>query len=170
MLSDNEEQGILILGKAYVPRMEDDYNGTLFRSDEVDHNLCASLNGLDVLIEHDEENPVGKIIDSFIDKDGSLMTFLHIKGDPACNMFLPEKLAIGSGKDPSKRFFNDLSLGHEVAFEEVNGRLKVVRKVPQEVSIVQVGDNEGTHISDWWFVNGSSENIRSKFIPSILKI
>lgn len=95
---------------------------------------------LDVFIEHDTNKPVGKVLDAYISNEGDLMTFLHISGDPVCNSFLPEKLALGPD---GRRFFNDLSMGHEVVMRNDNGFTKVIGKHPSEVSIVRQGDNPG---------------------------
>lgn len=159
------QKDILILGNAYTPQRDKDYNGILYRYDEINHDLCKSLENLNVHIEHDVEKSVGKVIDSYISSEGDLMVFLHVSGDPICNTYLPEKLVKGPD---GRRFFNDLSLAHDVMFKEEGGITSVVRKIPQEVSIVCTGDNPGTHIKDWWYVEGDAEAIRSQVIPDLI--
>ena len=166
---------ILILGCCYTPEHETNYEGPLYRYDEIDSKLVDSLKDKDVYIEHDivddkgqKRNPIGKVVDAYINSDGNVMSFLHITGDPIASSLIPHGLV----KDENgRRYYNDLSLGHGVIFDidKNKDNIKIEEKIPEEISIVRTGDRPRTHIKDYWLLphNTESQKVR-QMIPDFM--
>ena len=92
---------ILILGCCYTPEQNSDYEGPLFRYDEIDSKLVANIKDKNVYIEHDlvdeqgqQRAPIGKVVDAYINSEGNVMSFLHITGDPVASSLLPHGLVV----------------------------------------------------------------------------
>ncbi len=151
---------IVIVGCCYTPEKGVDYEGPYLKYNEITRELAENLKGKQVHVEHDTETsdgearpPVGKILDCYIDSGGNLMSILHITGDKSMSSMLP--FGLTKGQD-GKRFFNDLSLAHDVGFytksDPVVDRVHIKNEKPQEISIVRKGDREGTHIQDYYLL------------------
>lgn len=166
-LQDNEEnpRDIVIHGTAYVP----DWNMespvvNIFKSNQINRDLCNRTKNLPVFIEHDTNVPVGTVVDCYVDEKRNLNTFLHISGNKMVNKKLPLTLEI----DPftNKRYYTGLSMGTNVRLDETSRGFTTVKDVtPTEVSIVRNPDREGALLKNHWLVprhESPEEFIKSK--------
>ena len=82
----------------------------------------------------------------------------------AAKELLPGKLE--RDPDTASRFYNSLSLGHDVALKVDNAATCVESKEPKEVSIVMQGDRPETDIEDFWFLPRGAD--AHEFIAKVL--
>jgi hypothetical protein len=175
-MEDDKVNDILILGCCYTPESNEDYEGPYFKYNEITHDLLNTIRNKEVFIEHDlydketgeKRQPIGKVVDAYINSDGQVMSFLHITGDPVANSLIPHGLI---KDDTGKRYYNDLSLGHGVVFDidEEQDKINIEQKIPEEVSIVRTGDRPKTNIVDYWLLPyNSNTNEIKKMIPNLI--
>ena len=126
---------VLGFGCVHPPgERESDYDGLYFREDEMS-GLAEKIIGKPLCIEHDLQEPVGKVINAWVGRDKALNVIFET--DSTFKGFLAENLIV---RDMCK----DLSLGHDVKIDRSN--MRVLDKLPTEVSICVKGDRQGTHI------------------------
>ena len=126
---------VLGFGTVHPPGEADaDYDGFFFRADEMPR-LATEIVGKPLCIEHDTSEPVGKVTNAWVGRDKALNVIFET--DPTFKGFLAENLLVGG-------VTKDLSLGHDVKLDRRN--LRVLDKMPTEVSICVKGDRDGTHV------------------------
>jgi hypothetical protein len=172
-LSDNPSnpRDIIIHGKAYTP----DYNldaplVNVYKSNQMTSELANKTKSLPVYVEHDSDFTVGKVVDSYIDENRNLNTFLHISGNDIVNSKLPPALEI----DPhtNKRYYTGLSMGTDVLLDESSKCYTTVKSViPKEVSIVRNPDRPNAFIDNFWLLprGESAEDFINEKSRDILK-
>ena len=116
----------------------DEYDGLYLRDCEMDR-IARDLQNCPILVEHDSK-PVGEVLHAFKDStDGRL--YAVFETDPSTFGGAVAGSLISSG------IIGEVSLGHECKIEHsADGSQRVVGKIPTELSIVQKGAREGTHI------------------------
>lgn len=135
---------LIVIGIGYTPIYEESYHGTLFSHEEMTEELARCVRGIPCCVEHDDKIPIGYVLDSEITSTMQLRVALHIHGNDMVLEALPGAL--------QERYFNSLSLGHDVSFDIRDSYVSVHAKRPSEISIVRAGDRPLTHIEDFAFV------------------
>jgi len=170
-MDDEGDFEIIVQGCAYTPEYDDAHHGTNLKYDEIDCALTDHVKGLPCFIKHDAvhekgtpRQPIGKIVDAYVNGEGELMTLLHISGDPVVLSLSPSKLIQGQN---NKRFYNGLSLGSNVVIHETEKfNTKIYSKTPTEVSIVREGDRPKAKILNCWMIPTGSDV--KKLIPDLI--
>lgn len=124
---------------AVHPKGEDDaYDGLYFRDSEMD-TLASGMRNLPLLVEHDGE-AVGKVLHAFKNpEDKRLYAVFETNTDTFRGCVAGGLVKHG--------LTGDVSLGHECRIQHSNdGTQRVVEKIPIELSIVEKGAREKTHI------------------------
>jgi len=116
----------------------DDYDGLYFKESEMDR-LAEGMRGLPILVEHDSQ-PVGKVLHAYKDpKDKRVYAVFETNTDTFGGCLAGQMVRHG--------LVGEVSLGHECSVESsADGEQKVVAKIPTELSIVERGAREKTHI------------------------
>lgn len=136
---------LLISGIAYTPEYKEDYHGSWFGITEMNDDLARQCIGLPALINHDLSHPpVGKIIDAMITESGQLSVVIECDVEFFNDMLVSN---LTSDNKLGKPVFTGLSLGTKVGEKRSQYDVEIVSKVPEEVSIVPVGDRPHTYIT-----------------------
>ena len=110
---------VLGFGCVHPPgERESDYDGLYFREDEIS-GLAEKIIGKPLCIEHDLQEPVGKVINAWVGRHKALNVIFET--DSTFKGFLAENLIV---RDMCK----DLSLGHDVKIDRSN--MRVLDKLP----------------------------------------
>ena len=121
------------------PKGEPDGTDTLYLCDGEMDRVARDLRNLPVLVEHDS-SPVGKVLHAYQDKTDRKL-YAVFETDPSTFGGCVAGSLVSTGLTPQ------VSLGHSCSIQHsADGSQKVVGKIPTELSIVQRGARQGTHI------------------------
>jgi hypothetical protein len=143
---------VLAVGCVHPQGENDDYEGLYFKQNEL-QTLAKKLPGKPLCIEHLEEQSVGKVLHAWVGETTKKPEcFVLFETD---DKNLPGHVAEGL---ITKRFCNDLSLGHTCKIDASS--MEVISKEPVEVSICTQGARERTHIYGFGDSYGSSKRTK----------
>ena len=121
------------------PKGEPDGTDTLYLCDGEMDRVADQLRDCPLLVEHDSK-PVGKVVHAYQDKTDRKL-YAVFETDPSTFGGAVAGSLVSCG------VLGEVSLGHECSIQHsADGSQRVVGKIPTELSIVQKGAREGTHI------------------------
>lgn len=132
---------ILVRGIAYLPQVDEKYEGTFLTISDLTPDKISAMKGLPVYIEHSEPpagHAVGEVFNAYLNDDNWLMVELVVQG-------VTREVHASIDYSLRHNMFKMLSVGHDVVI--TRDPITVIEKRVKEISIVQQGAHDGTFIT-----------------------